>query len=850
MLRRGDARVKLPWRECSPRPRRDMGRRNRLASAACPSGHLLSKLNTSATSALRPRPSLAPRLYGAVTALAALAGLALWLWMYPLDKWVAGTLLAAWVALVIARPGSWLVALPALWPVIDLAPWTGQIYFTESDALALATLLALGLRETLSPPAPTLSGRAPVKLNVAALTLFGLLAGSVLASGLRGLLPLPALEPEALINYSSTLNALRVGKGFGLAFALIPFLHLAIRRDGELALTRFTTGLTLGLASCALAALWERLAFPGFTNFSSDYRSTALFWEMHVGGATLDAWLMLSFPFALANLLAARSPLARGLALVAVGLGGYAIFTTFSRIVFGALLVVMAVLGGMALLRPATSRPTETPRGHPGVLLALGGGVLAGCFLAFGGGGYRGMLAFAGLALLAYQAGGVLAGARAGQLIAGALAGIMLMVASLLATAWVPKGAYLIYALSWSATAIMLWQAGRSGIKPAVALVTALLVWTAANAVEVGVFWGEAVALPGAALAAGLVMLAIAAQALRTTPLWTPRVHDAYAVGALLAMSGMVVSTLGSAYMGSRMSATEDDLGDRFKHYREGASLVHGAGNTLLGIGLGRFPDAYFWLPPADGFPGTVHLRHSPEGHYLQLGGARYTRGYGEMLRVGQRVPLNTATPFHYRLRARSDKDADLLLNICRKNLLYPDGCAAAKSVRIKGGAGWQQFEGASSGEELPASGWLPRPAFFAMGVDGPADVDVDDVEISDATLRPLLRNGDFGQGEDFWFFTSDRDHLPWHAKNLFLHVYIEQGLLGLGTLVLALGVAAVRLLKNPTRLHPLAPTLLASLAAVTVVGLVDSLLDMPRLTVFICLLLWLGLTLRIPPRA
>lgn len=811
-------------------------------------------MNASASPAHRPalhhRPAIAPRLYGALAALAALAGLAAWLWMYPLDKWVAGTLLAAWMALVIARPGSWLVALPALWPVIDLAPWTGQIYFTESDALALATLLALGLRETVSPPAPTFSGRAPVKLNVAALVLFGLLAGSVLVSGLRGLLPLPALEPDALINYSSTLNALRVGKGFGLAFALIPFLHLAIRRDGDAALTRFTTGLTLGLASCALAALWERIAFPGFTNFASDYRSTALFWEMHVGGATLDAWLMLSFPFALASLLAARSPLARGLALVAVGLGGYAIFTTFSRIVFGAALVVIAVLGGMALLRPATTRQTETPRGHPGVLLALGGGALAGCFLAFGGGGYRGMLAFAGLALLAYQAGGALAGARAGQVLAGALAGVILVLVSILVTAWMPKGAYLIYALSWSATALMLGLAARSGNKPSTALLTALLVWTAANAVGVGVFWGDAAALPGATLGAGLVLLAVALQALRRTPLWAPRAQDVFTVGAVLAVSGMVVSTLGSAYMGSRMSTTEGDLGDRFRHYREGASLVHGPGNTLLGIGLGRFPAAYFWLPPADGFPGTVQLRQSPEGHYLQLGGSRYTRGYGEMLRVGQRVPLDTATPFRYRLRARSDKDADLLLTICRKNLLYTDGCAAAQPVRIKGGAGWQLFEGISTGEDLPPSGWLPRPAFFSMGVDAPVDVDVDDVELSDATLRPLLRNGNFGQGEDFWFFTSDRDHLPWHAKNLFLHVYIEQGLLGLGTLGLALGVAVVRLLKSPTRHHPLAPTLLAALAAVTVVGLVDSLLDMPRLTVFICLLLWLGLTLRKPAPA
>jgi hypothetical protein len=219
------------------------------------------------------------------------------------------------------------------------------------------------------------------------------------------------------------------------------------------------------------------------------------------------------------------------------------------------------------------------------------------------------------------------------------------------------------------------------------------------------------------------------------------------------------------------------------------------------------------------------------------------------MLRVGQRVPVDTATPFHYRLRARSDKDVALLLFICRKHLLYADGCAS-QAVKLKGSAGWQQFEGVSTGGELPASGWPPRLAFFSMSVEAPVDVDVDNVELTDATGRPLLRNGNFGRGEDFWFFTSDRDHLPWHAKNLFLHVYIEQGLLGLGALGLALVVAAVRLLRSPTRHHPLAPILLAALAAVTVVGLVDSLLDMPRLTVFICLLLWLGLTLRKPAPA
>ena len=46
----------------------------------------------------------------------------------------------------------------------------------------------------------------------------------------------------------------------------------------------------LGLAGAALATVWERTAFTGLLNFSSDYRATALFWEMHVGGTALDGF--------------------------------------------------------------------------------------------------------------------------------------------------------------------------------------------------------------------------------------------------------------------------------------------------------------------------------------------------------------------------------------------------------------------------------------------------------------------------------------------------------------------------------------------------------------------------------
>ena len=132
-------------------------------------------------------------------ALLAIAGLVGWFLHYPLDRWLAAALLATYAALVVFRPASCLLILPMLWPLVDLAPWSGHIYLNESDALVLATLFGLGLREGLAPPPVTLTGRAPAKLNLAALGVFGLLAVSVAVSGARGLSPLPALDAARLI---------------------------------------------------------------------------------------------------------------------------------------------------------------------------------------------------------------------------------------------------------------------------------------------------------------------------------------------------------------------------------------------------------------------------------------------------------------------------------------------------------------------------------------------------------------------------------------------------------------------------------------------------------------------------
>src|SRR5690242_13770197 len=85
---------------------------------------------------------------------------------YPLPLlWKAVPLLAYGVLLWL-RPEAWLLVVPAVLPVIDLAPWTGWLFVEELDLLLLTTL-AVGYLRTAARP-------AAIRLPVGARVLLGL----------------------------------------------------------------------------------------------------------------------------------------------------------------------------------------------------------------------------------------------------------------------------------------------------------------------------------------------------------------------------------------------------------------------------------------------------------------------------------------------------------------------------------------------------------------------------------------------------------------------------------------------------------------------------------------------------
>ena len=104
----------------------------------------------------------------------------------------------------------------------------------------------------------------------------------------------------------------------------------------------------LVLLTTSLGALWERWVYTGLLDFSTDYRTTSLFWEMNVGGASLDGALALSLPFALLWAMRERRPLRFLGALAVLLLAFYASLTTFSRGVYLAVPLGMALSAGGA----------------------------------------------------------------------------------------------------------------------------------------------------------------------------------------------------------------------------------------------------------------------------------------------------------------------------------------------------------------------------------------------------------------------------------------------------------------------------------------------------------------------
>lgn len=785
-----------------------------------------------------------------VGAAAVLAAAFLFLHHPMRNEWLFGSLcFAAFFAAVLYPPLVFFLV-PTLLPVVDLAPWTGWITFEEFDLVVLLLLGGAYLRYALT--LPSFIGKTHrLKVSWGTLLLLAML-GSVLISLFRGLAESGGFSFSWFHGYYQAMNSVRLAKPFLLA-VLLPPLCLIIRSQdkqegqGGRYFSLLGLGMTAGLCLASLATIWERVAFLGLLDFSSDYRTTALFWEMHVGGAALDGFLALTVPFAARELVFAKSRWHLAFVLTALALACYACLTTFSRGVYAAIPIALGVTIWLSI-REIGLANLRLPIKKSALAAAFLGVALftIAAYWIFETSGYRGMFAFLVTSGLFYPVVLAQAGVSSATWWRGMSLGLLLSMIGLALAISVPKGAYLVFSVSALLTAgSLVWRRrGISAIAPS--LLVACYVSMLSSGVLVAWHWGGGKAITSMAISCSILLGGVFVASRRGPPQCGFRSQLSIAV-VLALLAAIVAIFSGGRYMADRFSTTNKDLDYRLQHWETGLDQLQGA-DWWLGKGLGRVPATYFFAAPQSEYPGGFHLQSDPSGNaYLRLVGGRHINGWGEVFRVTQRIRPEPGV-YRVQFNVRAEKDVVFVFEVCAKHLLYQGRCVA-RQVEAKGaGDTWQRMEVELQGD-LPGGGawYAPELVVFSIAMLSRGGVaDFDNLVLQNSG-QELLANGNFDNELTHWFSSSDKYHMPWHMKNIFLHVLFEQGGLGLVILLVMLASAFCRLVWGKAVGHPHAPAVAGGLAGFCVVGVFDSLLDVPRVATLFYLLLLLGLFIRRP---
>lgn len=710
------------------------------------------------------------------------------------------------------RPALWLFALPALLPIANSAPWSGRFFLTEFDFLAL-TCIAIALfhgqyRRTSS------------RLKHVAIAAMLLLMASHLISLVIGSLPVQAIDSNSFFSYYSHYNALRIETGFLYALLLYMPARYLYQAAPEYSVQLVTRGILTGVFLVGLIVLWERGTFTdmlyaqnryeffrSLLNFSTPYRITALFSEMHSGGTAIDGYLILCWPITLWCTLAARTRLLQTIGFLGFLACSYATLVTFSRgVVFGVLVAMLIIVIGYLL----TYRIRIFRWRALGILLS--GLLLTGTLIvAYRSGGTLAIFGLAALTLSCYLAGyrpfPPLDRFRWHAL-----------VPTVLFLAW-----FIFHAQTTSK-----WHPQDAG--------SALLVTL------------------GVCSIAGIAafILGIRAQAL-------PGRRTALLIGTgFILFATMMTFGVGGYRMTERLSGVSADLAHRTEHWNTALRIMdHDLVTGLFGMGAGRFPEAYLFRANAPQYGSYLFLPDPATGKpLLELGG-------GKDARIGQRIQLAREHRHRLTVVARTDDPkAMLYVRICRRHLINPNewnpSCYTLKEEIERSAPGvWNTIE-----KEIPANFFktarpIGQPPLtltvsnrreYAYALRPPTLLQVSAVELLDLdTGKAIIHNADFSAGGDRWFPYFDFNHLPWHIKNVWLSIYFDAGLLGIFATLVAI-VAVVRTSLREATAHQHLPLYLtASILGFFAVGSFGTLLDTPRIAYLFYSLLFMSWLLRRP---
>lgn len=323
-------------------------------------------------------------------------------------------------------------------------------------------------------------------------------------------------------------------------------------------------------------------------------------------------------------------------------------------------------------------------------------------------------------------------------------------------------------------------------------------------------------------------------------------------------LAALVAETLGvwvgGAFMSDRLERSSADLYQRVAHWKRGISLLQTPAQWMFGLGIGRLP-AHYSAQIADGaLPGRVRwLRNAEAGYEVELSGSSRAGVQGEF-GLTQLVGLEPGGRYQVRLRAQpGNAPVWIKVQLCEQYLLYAGPCQLSTrqvSDASKTADGWIVLP--LLGPAFPSQGFAAawRRGVFSIKLLQPdAHVRISTIELIDPQGRQVLKNPYLRLGPRYWSSIAYGNFLPWHIDNLPLELLLERGLTGLLVLVVLTLLALWQAAKSVGQRDPLALVVGCSIGAALLEGMLVSIVDVPRVSIVLWLLLAVSFCRKDEPR-
>lgn len=293
---------------------------------------------------------------------------------------------------------------------------------------------------------------------------------------------------------------------------------------------------------------------------------------------------------------------------------------------------------------------------------------------------------------------------------------------------------------------------------------------------------------------------------------------------------------LSGGYASERLSTSAHDFETRLAHWRAALDLRDdGVATTLLGVGLGRFPESHFWGNRTEQRAAAFRIEPGGGNAFLRL-------APGAPIYIEQIVSPPPGKELDLSINVRSaGAPPKLAVTLCRKTLLTADECEQVEVTGIKAPGYWQNQYATIPPLPEPENGLaalVPVKISLVTPANGQA-IDIDNISLRlPGTDQYLTRNGAFEKGMDHWFFATDID-LPWHIHSLPVALLFDLGWLGLAAAFALMSVAVAGGFRALRCRQVEGIAAFAGLLAFLVSGSLNTLIDEPRFLWLLLVLAW-----------